>query len=79
MKRLIIDSEIFEAEKIIKAETSIIGYVNNKEVFAFRGVNDFTQFQLEESQEWDIAEEELQLEHNVDLDYRLSLIEMGLV
>ncbi|RXM55463.1 hypothetical protein DP134_05240 [Clostridium tetani] len=60
------DLEIYEAEIIIKTDTDIIGYINNKEVFAFRGVNDFTQFKLE-SGEFDILEEDLQQEINAKL------------
>ncbi|MFC0652050.1 hypothetical protein ACFFF5_10115, partial [Lederbergia wuyishanensis] len=55
-KNLIAYGEVFEAEKIVKSDTSIIGYIGNSEVFAFRGISDFSQFQLDKGQKWDIDE-----------------------
>ena len=47
MKNLIFNEETFEAEKIIKTETDIIGQDSNgNEVFAFRGVSDFSGFEV---------------------------------
>lgn len=59
MKKLMVNDEVLEAEKIIKTETDIIGYVNNKEVFAFRGVKDFSIFKLENEQQFDTQEDDL--------------------
>lgn len=56
MKILIFNNEQYQAEKIIKTANSIIGYNGDRETFAFRGINDFSQFQLTEGQEWDIDE-----------------------
>lgn len=54
MKTLIFEDEKFEAEKIIKTDNSIIGKnIDNKEVFSFKGINDFSLFTLEEGQEYD--------------------------
>ncbi|MFC0652196.1 hypothetical protein ACFFF5_10855, partial [Lederbergia wuyishanensis] len=55
-KNLIAYGEVFEAEKIVKSDTSIIGYIGNSEVFAFRGITDFSSFKLIDGQEFDIDE-----------------------
>lgn len=57
MKNLIFNEECLKAETIVKTETDIIGYNENKEVFAFRGISDFTLFRLEEGQKFDISKE----------------------
>lgn len=56
MKRLIFLNETFEAEKIVKTNDSVIGYNGQNEVFAFRGVSDFSLFKLAEGQEFDTSE-----------------------
>lgn len=61
------DLEIYEAEIIIKTDTDIIGYINDNEVFAFKGIKDFSIFKLENGQEFDILEEDLQQEINAKL------------
>ena len=49
MKKLILNNEIFEAEKIIKTDKNIIGYdINNNEIFSFKGISDFTGFVLKD-------------------------------
>lgn len=50
MKKVIIDGKQFEAEIVIKTDTDIIGYTRDVEVFAFRGITDFSQFQFPEGQ-----------------------------
>lgn len=48
MKTLIFNNaERLEAEKIIKKADSIIGYIGTNEVFAFRGISDWTLFAIE--------------------------------
>lgn len=69
MKKLIVDGEMFEAERIVKTDTDIIGYDGGREVFAFRGIKDFNKFQLEEGQEWDVDEKE-------ELQQRISDLEL---
>lgn len=78
MKTLFVNGETFEAEKIVKTNTSIVGYINGKEVFAFRGINDFSVFQLEEGQEWDMDEKIAEAKYLLDLDFRLSMLELGI-
>ena len=47
MKKLTINNETLEAERVIKTDSSIIGYdINNNEIFSFKGVSDFTGFVL---------------------------------
>lgn len=53
MKTLTVSGETYEAERIVKTTNSIIGYNGETEVFAFRGINDFNAFELEEGKEWD--------------------------
>lgn len=40
-------NERHEADKVVKTDDSIIGYINDKEVFSFRGISDFSLFSLE--------------------------------
>ena len=77
MKILYVGDEIYKAEKIIKSDKTIIGYIGNVETFSFRGIKDFTQFKLKDGQEWDIPKEDEQALHQLDLDFRISLLEMG--
>ncbi|RXI55553.1 hypothetical protein DP124_01400 [Clostridium tetani] len=66
MKMLLVNDDTLQAEKIIKTDTNIIGYIDNKEVFAFRGIKDFSIFKLENG-EFDTLEEDLQQEINAKL------------
>lgn len=56
MKTIIFNGEEWQAEKIIKSADSIIGKNDSKEVFSFRGINDFSLFSLEEGHDWDVDE-----------------------
>lgn len=57
MKILIFNKEEFKAEKIIKTIDSIIGKDSfGKEIFAFRGISDFSEFKLKEGESFDIEE-----------------------
>lgn len=48
MKKLMFNNQTFEAEKIIKSNTDIVGKdLNDNELFAFRGISDFSQFSLD--------------------------------
>jgi hypothetical protein len=53
MKTLIFNNEEYQAERIVKTNTDIIGYNGNNEVFSFRGISDFSQFQLAEGELYD--------------------------
>ena len=53
MKTLTVNGEEYQAERIVKTDTGIIGYNGNQEVFAFRGISDFTQFQLASGETFD--------------------------
>lgn len=77
MKKLIFDNKEYTAEKIIKTNTDILGINGKSEVFAFRGIKDFSLFRLEEGQEWDLSEEDEQALYQLDLDFRLSMLELG--
>lgn len=49
MKKLISNNEIYEAENIIKTISSIIGQdLNKNKIFLFKGISDFTEFQLQD-------------------------------
>lgn len=77
MKKLYHNDEEYTAERIVKTSNDIVGYDGTKEKFSFRGVKDWSQFQLEEGQEWDLSEEDEQALYQLDLDFRISLLEMG--
>ena len=80
MKTLIFKSLKFEAEKIIKTDTDIIGKDSSGiEVFSFKGISDFTGFALEEGQVFDTenpSEQEVLnaqlLKENADTKAQLS-------
>ena len=60
MKILLLNNEQFQAEKIIKTDKDIIGQdLIGNEVFAFRGISDFTGFTItnedDTSTEFDIV------------------------
>lgn len=54
MKTLTFLSEDYEAERIVKTENSIIGYIGKDEVFSFRGISDFSVFEIDGK--WDEPE-----------------------
>lgn len=55
-KTLTFMDEQYTADKIIKTEDSIIGYIEGKETpeFTFKGISDFSLFTLAEGEEWDV-------------------------
>jgi hypothetical protein len=53
MKTIYVNGEELQAERIVKTDTDIIGYNGNNEVFSFRGISDFSQFQLAEGELYD--------------------------
>ena len=60
MKTLKFNQEEYKAEKIIKTENSIIGQdLQGNEAFAFRGISDFSLFELEDGQSFDVGEIEM--------------------
>lgn len=70
MKILDFNDEKFEAVKIIKTDTDIIGQDSSgNEIFAFKGISDFSQFTLEEGQEFDTTESTLAESNRADIDY----------
>ena len=70
MKILIFNKEEFKAEKIIKTKDSIIGKnLEGKEVFSFKGIKDFSLFNLKDGEEYDVeTTEEQQLLSSVLLE-----------
>lgn len=53
MKILTFMEKQYQAERIVKTGTDIIGYNGNQEVFSFKGIADFTQFTLAEGEAFD--------------------------
>jgi cell division protein FtsB len=47
MKTLTFAEKEYNADRVVKTDTDIIGYVDDTEVFAFRGITDFSLFELE--------------------------------
>ena len=56
MKKIKFQSNVFEAEKIVKKNDSIIGYNGKKEVFVFNGISDFSLFILIDGEDFDSEE-----------------------
>ena len=57
MKILNFNNEQFKADKIVKSNTDIIGRDSSgNEIFAFRGISDFSGFTLKEGQTFDTEE-----------------------
>ena len=56
MKTLTFNNEDYQAERIVKTDTNIIGYNGNSKIpaWGFYGISDFTQFTLAEGETWDI-------------------------
>ena len=79
MKKLYHSGQVFEAERIVKTADSIIGYDGDAKVFAFRGIKDWSLFHLEHGQDWDVDEKVAEATFLLDLDFRVSLLELGVV
>ncbi len=80
MKTLYVNGETYQAERIIRTNTDILGFNSTSPttpIFAFRQIKDWTQFQLAEGQEWDIDEKVSETAYLLDLDFRISMIELG--
>ncbi|HHW03423.1 MAG TPA: hypothetical protein GXX35_11565 [Thermoanaerobacterales bacterium] len=79
MKILLVSGEEFPAEKIIKTQDSIIGKNGDTEVFAFKGINDFSRFQLLGGSEFDL-DPELEKEQRIaDLEAAITALLGGAV
>lgn len=74
MKTLYFNNKKYQAKKIIKTNTSIIGYIGETEAFSFLGINDFSLFQLEQGQNFDIEEKELLQQRLQSTEYALLFI-----
>lgn len=84
MKKLIVNNKTeYLAEKIIKKGNNIKlvnvigGDGDNAGNLTFPNISNLEDFKLEEGQEWDLSEEDEQALYQLDLDFRLSLMEMG--
>ena len=84
MKKLIINNKIeYSAEKAIKQGNNIklIGVIdeegNSIGNLTFPNISNMSEFRLEEGQEWDLPEEDEQALYQLDLDFRLSMLELG--
>lgn len=84
MKKLIINNKIeYSAEKVIKQGNNIklIGVIdeegNSIGNLTFPNISNMGEFRLEEGQEWDLPEEDEQALYQLDLDFRLSMLELG--
>lgn len=53
MKTLTANGVEYQSDRIVKTDSDIIGFNGTYEVFAFRGISDFTQFQLAEGETFD--------------------------
>ena len=71
MKTLLVADKEFKAEKIVKTDNEIIGYNGNSEVFAFRGIQDFSLFTLKDA-EYDLQESDELKKMIADLQQQIS-------
>jgi len=74
MKTLTVGGEEYQAERIVKTDTGIIGYNGNTEVFVFRGISDFTQFQLASGETFDTDPETEKEQRITDLELAIASI-----
>lgn len=78
MKTLKFNEKEYKAEKIIKTSNAIIGQdTQGNQIFTFRGVSDFSLFELEEGQNFDVGENDVLDDYILDLEFRLSMLEIG--
>lgn len=78
-KRLKFLGEVYEAERVVKTGNSIIGYTGSSVVFLFRGINDFSQFQLLDNADFDPDPEAEREQHIADLDAAIAAILGGAI
>lgn len=71
MKTLLVADKEFKAEKIIKTDNEIIGYNGSSEVFAFRGIVDFSLFELKDAK-YDLQESDELKKMIADLQQQIS-------
>lgn len=77
MKTLTVNGNAYIAERIVKTDTDIVGYTGDTLIFSFKGITDFAQFQLAESEVFDTPDMTLDI-YLVDLDFRISKLELGI-
>ncbi|MFX3616211.1 MAG: hypothetical protein ACE3JK_01605 [Sporolactobacillus sp.] len=74
-------SSSIEADKIVKTDTDIVGYDSaGNELFAFRGISDFSKFTLADGEEFDTEDDpiaDLQ-QQNANLLLQIALQEQAI-
>ncbi len=61
----------YQAEKIVKENNSITGYVNNKPIWQFPNISNMADFVLEDGETFDNHEEEKRL-----LDLEMAIVDI---
>lgn len=80
MKTLIFNgTEHFVAERIVKRGNEIVGYIGGQEVFAFRGIKDWSMYKLADGQEFDGDAEQERERRLADLEAAVAWILGGVV
>lgn len=81
MKTLTYNGEQFQAEKIVKTTTDIIGSIGDAEVFRLKGITDFSLLNLGEGEDWDIEEVPITIDELALLltDSQIQLAEKGIL
>lgn len=76
IKTLTFNGEQYEAERIVKTDTDIIGYNKGSDipVFSFKGIADFTQYQLTTGETFDIDPEQEKEQRIADLELAIASI-----
>ncbi len=77
MKTLIYNGETYQAEKFTKTDDGIIGVGGDAPTW--KGISDFSQFQLAEGQEWDVDPEAEKDQRIADLELAMAEILGGAV
>lgn len=79
MKELLQDGKPtgYVADRIVKTANSIIGYNGTSKVWEFKGISDLSQYNLADGQSWDMDEKAAKAAYLLDLDFRISMLELG--
>lgn len=83
MKKLLFNGEITEAENISKTSADITGTdQNNNEIFSFKGISDFSKFQLQDENNVNIEfsippKTEIELLQQENINLKQSIAELA--
>ncbi|WP_347722508.1 hypothetical protein [Lysinibacillus capsici] len=80
MRKLEFLGEFYEAERIVKEDNSITGYIDNLKVFSFQGITDFSLFKFDDEEIFDLDENSLLKERLKSVEEALMfLMELNII